>query len=92
VERLAGGEGAVVERIVSTGQATAPGVWLEQAQDEWVVLLVGEAEVVYEDGWRVRLTPGDYIVIPAGERHRVEWTRVDPPCIWLAVHAPRLGG
>jgi cupin 2 domain-containing protein len=57
VERLAGGEGVVVERIVSTGQATAPGVWLEQAQDEWVVLLVGEAEVVYEDGWRVRLTP-----------------------------------
>ena len=54
------------------------------------MLLEGEAELNYDDGSRVRLGPGDYVVIPAGARHRVEWTRVEPPCIWLAVHAEGL--
>jgi cupin 2 domain-containing protein len=76
VELVGGGEGVAIERIVSTGQATPAGEWLQQDRDEWVVLVEGEAELAY--------------VIPAGERHRVEWTRRDPPCIWLAVHAAGL--
>jgi cupin 2 domain-containing protein len=80
----------LVERIVSAGQTTPAGEWLEQERDEWVVLLEGEVELVYEDGSRLRLGPGDHVLIPAGERHRVEWTRADPPCIWLAVHADEL--
>jgi len=79
-----------VERIVSQGHATPVGDWLEQERDEWVVLLEGDAELVYDDGSRLRLSAGDHVVIPAGERHRVEWTRADPPCIWLAVHADDL--
>ena len=90
VEPVAGGGAASIERIVSTGQATPAGEWLEQTRDEWVVLLEGEAELAYEDGSRMRLGPGDHVVIRAGERHRVEWTRTDPPCIWLAVHADDL--
>lgn len=87
---MADGEGVSIERIVSTGQATPAGEWLEQDRDEWVVLLEGEAEIGYEDGSRVRLTPGDHVLIAGGKRHRVEWTRTDPPCIWLAVHAEDL--
>ena len=79
-----------VERIVSTGQASPPGEWYTQHRDEWVVLLQGEAELAYDDGTRLRVGSGDYVLIPAGERHRVEWTREDPPCIWLAVHADGL--
>lgn len=90
VERLAGGDDVRVERIVSAGQISPPGEWLEQERDEWVVLLQGEAELAFEDGSRARLGPGDHVLIPAGERHRVEWTREDPPCIWLAVHADDL--
>ncbi|HLF00049.1 MAG TPA: cupin domain-containing protein [Gaiellaceae bacterium] len=90
VETIASGEGVAVERIVSTGQATPAGEWLEQTRDEWVVLLEGEAELGYDDGSRLRLGPGDHVVIPCGVRHRVEWTRSDPPCIWLAVHADDL--
>lgn len=90
MEKVAGGEGVAIERIVSTGQATPAGEWLEQERDEWVVLLDGEAELAYEDGSRVRLGSGDHVVIPAGTRHRVEWTRPEPPCIWLAVHADAL--
>jgi cupin 2 domain-containing protein len=90
-ERLAGGDGVVIERIVSTGQATPVGEWLQQDRDEWVVLLEGEAELAFEDGSRLPMRSGDHVLIPVGERHRVEWTREDPPCIWLAVHAD-LGG
>ena len=90
VEALARGEGVLVERIVSTGQATAPGEWLTGELDEWVVLLSGEAELSYDDGSLLRLEPGDYVLVPAGERHRVESTSADPPCVWLAVHAAGL--
>ena len=90
MEQVAVGEGVAIERIVSAGQATPAGEWLEQERDEWVVLLEGEAELAYEDGSRVRLSAGDHVVIPAGTRHRVEWTRTEPPCIWLAVHADDL--
>ena len=80
----------LVERIVSAGHSTPPGEWLEQDRDEWVVVLAGEAELAYAGGSRLRLRAGDYVLIPAGERHRVESTRVDPPCVWLAVHAAGL--
>lgn len=90
VELVAGADGVSIERIVSTGQATPAGEWLHQERNEWVVLLEGEAELAYDDGSRLRLRSGDHVVIPAGERHRVEWTQVDPPCIWLAVHSPGL--
>ena len=89
-ERLAISSGVLVERILSTGQATPAGEWLDQQRDEWVALLAGEAELAFEDGSRLRLGAGDHVLIHAGERHRVEWTRRDPPCLWLAVHASGL--
>ncbi len=90
LERLAGGDDVLVERIVSTGQSTAPGEWIEQERDEWVVLLEGDAELAFADGGTVVLERGDHTIIPAGVRHRVERTSVEPPCIWLAVHAKGL--
>jgi len=90
-ERIAGVGGVLVERIVSAGQRTDPDFWLEQDRDEWVVLLEGEATLCFEeDGSTLRLVRGDHVLIPAGVRHRVESTRAEPPCVWLAVHAPRL--
>ena len=86
-EQVAAGDHVLVERIVSTGQATPPGEWLEQERDEWVVLLQGDAELSYADGNRLVLAPGDHAIVPAGVRHRVERTSSEPPCIWLAVHA-----
>jgi cupin 2 domain-containing protein len=84
-----------VERIFSTGQTTPPGEWYDQSQDEWVVLLQGNATLVYGDGTVQLLGPGDYVLIPAHKRHRVEFTSSDPPCVWLAVHggpSPETGG
>jgi cupin 2 domain-containing protein len=87
VERLVGGRDFRIERIVSTGQASPPGFWYDQPDDEFVVLLAGAARLRFEgDDCSLDLEPGDWIEIPAHVRHRVEWTQADPPTVWLAVH------
>jgi cupin 2 domain-containing protein len=42
-----------IERIISTGQITPPGEWYDQNQDEWVILIQGQAELAYDDGSRL---------------------------------------
>jgi cupin 2 domain-containing protein len=76
----------LIERIISSGHTTPSGEWYNQERDEWVVLLQGEATLGYEDGSTKALTAGDWIFIPAHQKHRVEDTSTQPPCIWLAVH------
>ena len=90
VDELLVRHGVRVERIVSTGQATPPGEWYDQPGDEWVALLTGRATLSFADGRRQDLGPGDWLLIPAHARHRVEATSADPPCVWLAVHLPPL--
>ena len=76
-----------LERIVSAGQASAPGAWYDQDTHEWVALLSGGAGLRFEDEPEPRvLRPGDYLLIPAHRRHRVEWTDPDRPTVWLALH------
>lgn len=78
-----------IERIVSRGQASAPGFWYDQPDHEWVVLLNGSAGLRFEGDARVHiLKPGDCLDIPAGCRHRVEWTHPLEETVWLAVHYP----
>lgn len=85
METLCASTDVRIERIISTGQVSPPGFWYDQEQDEWVALLQGQAELIWADGRRRVLAPGDWLLIPAHERHRVAWTSHDPPCIWLAV-------
>ncbi len=75
-----------LERIVSTGQATPQGHWVDQSADEWVVLLSGAATIHFEDDGPMTLRPGDYVLIPAHTRHRVDWTEPTRPTVWLALH------
>jgi len=76
-----------LERIVSTGQATPPGKWLDQDRDEWVAVLRGSARLRFEGPHQeIDLRAGDYLTIPAHRRHRVEWTDDSQPTIWLALH------
>ncbi|ACA20724.1 Cupin 2 conserved barrel domain protein [Methylobacterium sp. 4-46] len=78
--------GLRVERIVSTGQASPPGFWYDQAEDEWVLLLAGAARLRLADEPEARvLAPGDHLLIEARRRHRVEWTSPDTPTLWLCV-------
>jgi len=86
-ERLLESKGLRLERIVSTGQITPPGDWLVQDWDEWVVILTGGATLLIEGELAPReLRPDDWISVPAGVRHRVEWTSREPPTVWLALH------
>ncbi|MDR1977719.1 MAG: cupin domain-containing protein [Synergistaceae bacterium] len=82
------GRGVRVERVVSSGQASPPGFWYDQNEDEWVALVEGWAELEYADGSRVKLRKGDWLLIPAHRRHRVAFTSKTPFCVWVAVFAP----
>ena len=82
---LAENENVKIERIVSDGHASAEGVWYDQEQDEWVLLISGSAVLTVGDK-RVELTVGDHLLIPAHQRHRVESTSQTEKTIWLAVH------
>jgi cupin 2 domain-containing protein len=75
-----------VERIVSRGHRSEAGLWYDQPQHEWVIVLRGSACVHLEHGEVYPLKAGDYINIPAHARHRVEWTDSDCDTVWLAVH------
>lgn len=76
-----------IERIVSMGQKTPEGDWLSSSQNEWVLLLKGSAKLSLEGKEAlVELNPGDNLLIPAFLKHRVEWTDVNGPTLWLAVH------
>ncbi|MCA9624345.1 MAG: cupin domain-containing protein [Myxococcales bacterium] len=78
---LARTRNVIVERIASS--AVVDGKLYDQAQDEWVALLRGEATLEIE-GKPHALTAGDHVFIPAHQPHRV--TRCSADAIWLAVH------
>jgi cupin 2 domain-containing protein len=76
-----------LERIVSDGHAAPPREWYDQDRDEWVVLLSGSAGLLFEgEAEPVVMKPGDYVLIPAHLRHRVEWTDGSEKTVWLALH------
>ncbi|WP_041742337.1 cupin domain-containing protein [Collimonas fungivorans] len=79
--------GLKIERIVSSGQASPPGFWYDNPQEEWVLLLSGSAGLTLEGqaGEHV-MQPGAWLHIPPHCRHRIEWTDAAQPTIWLAIH------
>lgn len=82
---LAGGRFRV-ERIVSFGHASPEGFWYQQAEAEWVMVVSGAAGLRFEGEEVVELRAGAYVNIPAGRRHRVEWTEAGVATVWLAIH------
>ncbi len=86
VDILAETQDMRIERVVSTGHASPEGFWYDQDQAEWVVVLKGEAGLWFEGEAKPQhLKPGDYLLIPAHAKHRVQWTSPAEPTVWLAV-------
>jgi cupin 2 domain-containing protein len=86
VEMLASSKNARIERIISKGHQSPPDFWYDQAQNEWVLLVKGEAKLRFEvNNELVHLTAGMHVNISAHEKHRVEWTKENEETIWLAV-------
>ena len=71
----------VVERIVSSANLT-PKTYV-QSQDEWVLLVSGEAKLDVA-GQTVELKAGDYLFLPSGTAHTVK--SASEGALWLAVH------
>lgn len=93
IEQIVENESLRIVRIISTGQACPPGFWYDQDEDEWVVLLTGEAALEFEnEAGERRLKPGDWLHIPAHCRHRVSWTSSEEATLWLAVFSPGQAG
>jgi cupin 2 domain-containing protein len=74
-----------IERIVSGGHASPEGFWYDQDDQEWVILLKGEAKVAFENADAIHLKPGDHLLISAHRKHRVAWTTPNESTVWLAV-------
>lgn len=73
-----------IEQIVSHGHPSAEGFWYNQPDAEWVALIKGSATLLVEGQGSLELGAGDYLLIPAHVRHRVE--RVSDDAVWLALH------
>lgn len=76
--------GVRMERIVSHAHSSPPGFWYDQAEQEWVILMRGQATLEFADGELVELKEGDSLAIPPHAKHRVKQTA--PETVWLAVH------
>ena len=75
-----------IERILSQGHQSPPDFWYDQTQDEWVLLVEGQARLSFANGESLELNPGDYVLIPAHCKHRVDWTPANKVTLWLAIH------
>ena len=84
-EEILKSENVRIERISSSGHISPENFWYDQPENEWVILLQGEAIIGFTDGVETRLNNGDYLFLPAHQKHRVVFTSREPPCIWLAV-------
>ena len=86
IEVLAENQHVRIERIVSHGHTSPEALWYDQDEHEWVIVLNGEAKLLFENQSEPRhMKMGDHILIPAHQKHRVIWTTLDEPTIWLAV-------
>lgn len=85
-ERLIDGDAIRIERIISKGHSSPESGWYDQDKNEWLIVLKGEAILLFADESPVNLKTGDFIDIPAHKKHRVEWTDPGTETIWLAVH------
>lgn len=76
-----------IERIISQGQCSPLKDWYDQVQDEWILLIEGQAEIQFDnDSPVIILKAGDYLLIPAHSKHRLHWTHPEIKSIWLAIH------
>lgn len=83
---LACSNSVTIERIVSNGQASPESGWFDQEKNEWVIVLSGEAEIAFEDNNSVKLSAGNYLNIPAHQKHKVLRTSDEVQTVWLAIH------
>ncbi|XPV68687.1 MAG: cupin domain-containing protein [Halarcobacter sp.] len=77
-----------IEKIVSNGQKSLENFWYDQKENEFILLLQGDAilEVIENNDIKeIKLKTGDYLDIKAHVKHRVAYTSESKTTIWLAI-------
>ncbi len=72
LENLASSSQVKIERIISKGHSSPSFGWYDQDQNEWVIVLKGQAEITFENDSTVLLSAGDYVNIKAHQKHKVK--------------------
>jgi cupin 2 domain-containing protein len=85
-ERLIVNSNFHLERIISQGHNSPKDFWYDQDTNEFVILISGSAELHFFDGEKFFLKPGDYFIIPANTKHRIERTDSEQKTFWLTLH------
>lgn len=85
-EQIINSDNVKIERIISKGHHSSESGWYDQEQNEWVMILAGEAILSFIDGSDITMKKGDYINIPAHKKHKVKWTAPNVETLWLAVY------
>ncbi len=75
-----------IERIVSDGHTSKDDFWYDQDKSEWLIVLQGDAKIMFEDNREIYLKRGDTLNIKPHQKHKVTYTSKDEKTIWLAVH------
>jgi len=75
-----------LERIVSEGHSSPDGFWYDQKKNEFVLLLSGSAKISFDSGEKFELKPGDYLIINAHQKHRVDQTDPLEKTFWITLH------
>lgn len=84
--KLIFGKRFLLEKITSKGYTTPDDKWIIEDTNEFVMLLKGKAELLFEEGQNIKLSEGDYLVIPKNAKHKVTFTSRKPLCYWLTIH------
>jgi cupin 2 domain-containing protein len=85
IENLVVSKNIRIERIISTGHASSPDFWYDQAQAEWITILQGDAVLEFETDILQQLSLGDSLLIPPHCKHRIISTSSTKPTVWLTV-------
>ncbi len=81
-DTLHSSDGLTIERIASN--RLIDGRWYDQEEDEWVMLVSGNAILEFKDNTLLTMKAGDHLLLEAYTSHRVKETSKD--ALWLAVH------
>ena len=75
-----------IERIVSKKHKSPKGYWYDQNENEFVMILKGNAEltfIVNKKFKKLKMRKGNYVNIPSHLKHRVDKTSKET--VWLAI-------
>jgi cupin 2 domain-containing protein len=73
-----------IEKIISYGFKNPDNFWYDQNEKEYVYIMQGNGRLLLENQ-EIELKQGDTFIIEAHIKHRVSFSSLFPPCVWLCM-------